>query len=303
MEKDSPHLRYSRPSGLGPTVGQFPPNNFLDFGENATGFIRTPQGFFVFTEVGVFLLTQTQDGFFVKTTLSKEFGCVHPRTVKEIGGLPIWLSKSGVCTFANGRASLVLEAIEKYEETETPSYCVVHDRRYILQYSDKIVVYDFRYQDNVNKYEWSLTFPENVVGIQREPFNNNLMFYSGSTPNLYIESDASGALNPPSYRYETGLNAVSMPTFSKALNEIYLSYKNSPTFSICDEEDRSILDSRTLPTITKIKTEKLYGKTHSFYGFQMIFTGTGTVYAVNVPETATDVEQIAAAIRGLQGSS
>ena len=93
-------LRFSA-SGM-PEV--FPPRNVIDLGDadagKITGMYASTNSLVVFKEHGIYLITQSSSGGFIYKTISRDIGCVSPRSIRDVPftGL-VFLSHKGIFAF------------------------------------------------------------------------------------------------------------------------------------------------------------------------------------------------------------
>lgn len=126
--------------------------NFVPFYKDITGLIQVSQGILVFTKDETHLLAGTgaENQPFQKLLITKEQGCISPRSCSFIKNFPVWISKSGICTLENQRVVVLSRQAIDWGKFTTGAgdfvKALTHDEIYYVVYADKMIHLDLRFQ-------------------------------------------------------------------------------------------------------------------------------------------------------------
>ena len=133
-------LRFSKPG----EPEYWPRQNSLSFNDNITGLIQISSGILVFTADETYLVIGTKLDDFAVTLVTKEQGCIAPRSCNYIQSTPLWLSKDGIATYEGGRVVILSrnaiskEDMNKITQDDKFICAEVHDEQYFILYNSAL---------------------------------------------------------------------------------------------------------------------------------------------------------------------
>ena len=223
-------VRFSKPG----QPEYWPPNNSLSFNDNITGLLQVSNGILVFTADETYLVVGTKLDDFAITLLTKEQGCIAPRSCGYIQSVPIWMCKDGIATYEGGRVIVRSRPIisdELMNEVIEGFICAeVHNEQYFILYNKgnttQLLVMDLRYGVSFYTMDGAITNDVNIRDIR--VYEDT--FYAIGTDNKLYEMFKSEDYYP--IHYKSPIITEGSTTILKEIDCIYISVKDANPFSV-----------------------------------------------------------------------
>lgn len=250
-------------------VGQwynYPPENYISFGKDVTGYDFVSNGILVFTRYKTYLITGNTPGTFSKTLLSGRQGCKNKESIEQSDQGLLWVSEDGLCA-SNGGLPAVISRPALGKINLQVSNAVIHDDVYYAQLVDgSTFVFDTRYNP-VFKY-YNLGCTRLVVALDKL-----YGYFSGQYKELF-EGDTYLSMY-----YQTGTLLDGSYTERKTYNSVYIRHSGVVTVS-------AYIDGKLVGTVTtadKTDTFELdvNQRLKDGYSIYFVISGTGNVLEID----------------------
>ena len=265
----------------------WPAENFIDFDDKVTGAHPVSDGLLVFTQNSTHLLTNFPDPTrLVNTLITSEQGCVHPRTPKDLRSVPIWISNDGICTYANGRVSVLSRGLlgSEYFAGEIITTEIHNDVYYVLYKNRPILSMDQRFLAQLPSGE--STINTNFVEYDRngvrwiEKFDGEDILYGVTDTNDVVEM--FGGTDDLDMLYKSPIITEAGEARIQEFVRLYLAYRNASNLTIKSICHANIGEPvvNTHPLVDGGIAESRFPP-GTFYGVQFEVTGKGEVSAID----------------------
>jgi len=198
----------------------WPATNFIDFEDTITGIGNVGNGLLVFTKFRTYIVTGTSPATFSKFVLSDAQGCINHYTIQTVDNYIIWLSTDGICLTNGGLIEVISRDKLGRFNTDTSIAAAVKDNSYYLLLTDKIVVYDMRY----NRMVREITSTFDGIGY----YKDEIFVHSGT--NLYALEDISA--DPLTYTYKSPVYTDGDYSSIKRYKDFYIKYNGAVTLKV-----------------------------------------------------------------------
>ena len=259
-------VRFSKPG----EPEYWPRQNSLSFNDNITGLLQVSNGILAFTADETYLIVGSSINDFAITLLTKEQGCIAPRSCGYIQSVPIWMCKDGIATYEGGRVivrsrPIISEKMMGHITSGDNFICAeVHNEQYFILYKTdeefvgpaaaanagidgkktQILCMDLRY--GVSFYTIDGDTPE-VYNSSGQPLMSNYyqirdlrmyedkLYAVGTNNNIYEMFAADTGTDGEQYysiRYKSPIITEGSQTTLKEIDSIYISAKDTKGLSI-----------------------------------------------------------------------
>ena len=254
--------------------------------------------------------------------VSANQGCVSSRSIQSINGTPFWVSRDGICVYAEGRVQLITKKISGYWNVRADhvlSSTVYNNAYYVLMSNGLTYIVDLDYA--IHKQEMYgpdigfITSGDNkLVGMASEASNEDRF----STPNrtLYNLDKRIGVANDTSIIPERAQMFFRSKQFNigafgvnQTFDSIYLSGEGVINLTVYINGVRAYpapnasTEGTSVPVILTVEPRKIFLGHSSSRGsyIQFEFSGTGSIYDIRWDQDVSESEQFSTnIIRALQ---
>ena len=285
-------VRFSKPG----EPEYWPRGNSLSFNDNITGLLQVSNGILVFTADETYLVVGSSLNEFAITLLTKEQGCIAPRSCGYIQSVPIWMCKDGIATYEGGRVIVRSRPIISEETTNKVMrgfVCAeVHNEQYFALYKptvgsnkSEILVMDLRY--GVSFYTMDGDLPDNNYIRDLRMYEDTL--YAVGTDNKIYEMFKGEDYY--SITYKSPIITEGSTTILKEIDCIYISVNNANPFSvkcIINGKSKSLLENANIAAISQEMS--IAEEDRRFEQIQVEITGvvSGYIREIRFLSTAAD---------------
>ena len=275
----------------------WPAENSIDFDDKVTGTHPVSDGLLVFTQNSTHLLTNFPDpARVVNTLITSEQGCVNPRTPKDLRSIPIWISNDGICTYANGRVSVISRNLldSEYFSGEIITTEIHNDVYYIL-YNNRIVSMDQRFLDQLESGEsvTNTNFVEyDTNGVRWiEKFDGEDILYGVTDSNQVVEM--FGGTEDLDMTYVSPIITIVGESRIKQFEDLYISYRNNSNLTFVARfyglSSTFVEETYDLPVGEIVSETKFSGA--EYFGVQFVVKGKGEVSSIEFTVELSDQER------------
>ena len=260
-------VRFSKPG----EPEYWPRQNSLSFNDNITGLLQVSNGILVFTADETYLIVGTSLNDFAITLVTKEQGCIAPRSCGYLQSAPVWLCNDGIASYEGGvvrvlsRNAIHQETIDKI--TKGFICAEVHDEQYFILYTNdlggnntSILVMDVRYGvsfytiDGGIRVDGLTSIEVNIRDLRM--YEDTL--YAVGTDNKIYEMFASDAeADSEKYytiKYRTPVLTLGSGSQLKEVESIWVSMKDVDNLQVKYLEDRKPVQTLTTHTTENDRT-------------------------------------------------
>lgn len=241
----------------------WPAANYLDFPNTITGILPVAEGILVQSLTKTDILTGTTIATFKVQPVSIEQGNVAHFSNAWIKGVPIWISKDGICAYAGGSVQVISKDKLGKLSLSVVNTAVYDETYYICLMDGTLLVMDSRFTMNFKDYKFASPIGNIAV------FNDVLYARIGSTLNTMFTG------NEIEFDYLSPQFTEDAHTNTKLYNNIYLRSDGLFTVRVYIDGEEVLskyLTGNTIHDITPPE-EKQRGS-----NVQFSIVGTGKVY-------------------------